>query len=243
MSKNTKIIVALVSAVAVCALGLVAALALGGGKSADSKTATAKNTSSLVTMTVHEASVKGDKNVDVYFDYSCPHCAELDVAGEELFSKLAKDDSVTYRLIPVNTVAARWNTVATAASLNVYEKDKEHFVAFHNELMKWYKTEVVDAYDYSAAQNESKAREAIIELAKKAGVSDVSIVKNLDLDATDEILESNTEKWFKGVKRADANAVGTPEVTLNGEQIPLTGSTLEEIVANLEKTLLTKTAE
>lgn len=189
--------------------------------------------------TVSDTSTEGKDTVDVFFDYSCPHCAELDTVSRELYTDLAKDGSVTLRFTPVDTVGAEWNTVATAAVTQVYLHDKEHFLAYHHALMEWFKENVVAKSDFAKAQDADAARAVVAKLAEKVGVDPKLVsAEQLDVKSASSYLKLNTSEWISNVKRADRKKVGTPEVALNGVKLEFKGSTVKEIADNLRKQLV-----
>lgn len=186
---------------------------------------------------IHKADSPTSKTVDVFYDYSCPHCVELDRASEKFFSQLMKEKDITLRYTPVTTVGAEWNVIATAAAVNVYNKAPEHFLDFHHGLMEWYHDNIIQTNDFSRAQKIEYAQKAVHDIAKTIGI-DPSIVDNLNTAGAKELLKETTEQWVKNVQRQDDNTIGTPEIALNNKKIDFVGNDMDTIIKNLSSTIL-----
>lgn len=150
--------------------------------------------------------------VDWYFSYSCPACADLDHDIGSAVASEATGGNYNLALHPVNTGHAPYLGPATSAALVVAAEDPEHFVAFNQSLSDFFwqqaqvgNNDVVGNLDASAQQ--------VALLARQAGV-DPAVIGHFGKGAR-AYLEASTKEWStREVK--DRQRTATPEVVLDG---------------------------
>lgn len=142
--------------------------------------------------------------VDLYFDYLCSHCVDLEAARGAELAALANNGKAQVVLHPVAILGQEFSADASAAFHEVATKDPDHLLAFHKavfdhaeDLMKQRTTEV-GGWDKLA------------DLAEQAGVP-ADIAKGLEANADLEWVTKVSEHFLEDYR-------GTPTVLVNGEQ-------------------------
>jgi len=157
--------------------------------------------------------VAQNKWLDVFFDYSCPHCAEFDSLHTDEISKLLDNGEATLVLHPCKILGQDWTDLAMNAMGLVIDKDPDNALAFHNAVFEEY---------LSIAQKQDPSRltvETLVAVGEKAGVSG-----EVTTQFKDTITSRAYDAWTKLGTETFQNLgfKGTPTILVRGEQIDLT---------------------
>lgn len=142
--------------------------------------------------------------VDLYFDYLCSHCVDLEMKHGGELATLADNGKAQVVLHPVAILGQEFSSQATAAFREVAEKDPENLLAFHKaifdhaeDLMKQRTTEI-GSWD------------KIADLAKGVGV-EADVADNFEANADMDWVTKVGEHFLEDYR-------GTPTVLVDGEQ-------------------------
>lgn len=156
---------------------------------------------------------EGAAVLDVFFDYSCPHCAEFDSLHTDEITKLLDNGEATLVLHPCKILGQDWTDLAMNAMGLVIDKDPDNALAFHNAVFEEY---------LSIAQKQDASRltvETLVSVGEKAGVSG-----EVTAQFKDTITSRAYDAWTKLGTETFQNLgfKGTPTILVRGEQIDLT---------------------
>lgn len=151
--------------------------------------------------------------VEVFFDYTCYHCAAHEIELGDLFIDGA-GEKFNLILHPVISVGQPFNVAATEVLLATQEEFPEYVPDVHKELMR-FSMEEQEVNNYGILGNYEKS------LAKAKEIAKTTIGKESTVQTSDGelYLQASTDSW---VNREDisreSNEIGTPEVIVDGVQ-------------------------
>ncbi|MDO5724053.1 MAG: thioredoxin domain-containing protein [Flaviflexus sp.] len=142
--------------------------------------------------------------VDLYFDYLCSHCVDLEMRHGADLATYADNGKAQVILHPVAILGQEFSAEATAAFREVAEKDPEHLLAFHKAV-----------FDHAENLMKTRASDAggwgeLVSLAEEAGVSS-EVAEGLEANADLEWANKVSEHFLEDYR-------GTPTLLVNGEQ-------------------------
>lgn len=141
--------------------------------------------------------------IDIYEDFSCPHCAEYEAQVGPTISRLIADGDVQVSYHPIRFVSAYGQTAGSAATC-VAAEDPQNWPSFHMALFE----------NYSRDTANWKPRD-FVALAESVGVSDSEALECIASNTYADWIMSNT----KTAQEAGVN--GTPSLFINGEKVEL----------------------
>ena len=161
-----------------------------------------------------ESVKKGTPEVDLYEDFSCPHCAELAQATDEDMKKAIEDGKLIVHVRTLNFLDGK--------EIETQEGHSTKAVAAMSELSK---SGDVKTYwnlrDYML-QNQQKVAtsweiEDIAEAAKELGAEDnvVESMKNVDIKQGNKVAKTNYDKLDK-----ETGSVSSPRIVKDGKDVP-----------------------
>lgn len=153
--------------------------------------------------------------IDLYEDYSCPHCADYEAAvGPTLYALAASGDAVV-KFHPIRIVTA-YGTAAGSAAACVAENDPQAWPEFHSALFANHNQQT-DGWSASDFANFAKIR----------GITDEGTLSCISDGTFTDWIVSNTDA------SRDAGVKGTPTLFINGEiQSSLLGP--DELIATVD---------
>lgn len=154
--------------------------------------------------------------IDLWEDYSCPHCADYAVAIDPtLFALVAKGDAVV-NFHPIRFVT-NYGMAAGSAATCVAANDSQHWPDFHAAL-----------FANHSQQSDGWSANQFADFAKAQGITDEGTLSCIKKGTYADWILSNTEA------SRDANVQATPTLVINGEiQQDLLGP--EQLVAEVNK--------
>lgn len=160
----------------------------------------------------------GTTEVEVWFDYACPHCQQFEVVYGDAVGELVDEGEITLRLNPValpslNAASGtEFSARAGGALLCVAEESATAALAFHESLF---------ALRPSGPGLDDDELIALADDAGAPGAADC-----IAASAHAATVVSHTERLPRD---ADGRA-GTPTLVIDGEYISLTGSVQADIL-------------
>lgn len=159
-------------------------------------------------------SVEAPKVVEVFEDFACPYCSDLDKETEEDMLKLLNEKKIAIKIYTLNFLdrgdTSGYSTTTGAAALAIAKSGDAHtFWNFRNTLM----LNQDDAYE------QSMNAEQVASLAKDLGASDDVVASIKEEKFKDEYLanESANEKTI--TDRSGKDPWGTPTVYVDGKKV------------------------
>ncbi|MEX3558990.1 thioredoxin domain-containing protein [Corynebacterium sp. LK2522] len=155
--------------------------------------------------------------VDLYEDFSCPHCAELAVASDEKMAQAIEDGKMVVHIRTLNFMDGQddpekldgYSTQAATAARALAEDGDVH--AYWN-LRKVLLEDQQDVARQWGAEEMAEAAKAF-----DASGDAVGEIKNMDLSAGQEFAAANYHKLEK-----DTGSVSSPRIFVDGEELELT---------------------
>lgn len=148
----------------------------------------------------------GKPNVQIYFDYLCVHCNELEKTFGAKLTDMAKKGEITLTYFPVDIMRQELSLKGAVADFYLAEHAPEQYLDFHNTVFE----ELSDPVFSKNAKLPTASD--VLEIAKEVGVSDsvVSDLKKvLDDGSMDSLVEQATTQFQNnGLK-------GTPTVVVD----------------------------
>lgn len=145
---------------------------------------------------------KAPVTIDLYEDYSCPHCADYEVAvGSTLLALVAKGDAVV-NYHPIRIVTD-YGIAAGSASTCVAAKDSQNWPDFHTAL-----------YANHNQQSDSWRASDFVNYAKVQGITDEATLDCIKKGVYEDWITSNTNA------SREAGVSGTPTLFINGKMQP-----------------------
>lgn len=188
----------------VVAIGFAVVQAAGGdGDSASGKVVTPANlTDGAIAVGQEDAPV----TVEIYFDYMCPACGQLEAVNGAELDRLVEDGTANVLLRPISFLdrtsnGTKYSTRAANALATVADSAPESAWAFHQAL-------------YAAQPQEGStglSDDEIAEIAEEAGVPQ-GVAATFTDDVHEGWVESVTRKSF------DDGVSGTPTVLVDGKK-------------------------
>ena len=154
--------------------------------------------------------------LDIYFDYSCSHCAQFEGIHTEEINQLLSDKKITLALHPCKILKQDWTSTVMNAMGVVLDEAPAQSLSFHGAAFEIL-SQVLETKNQSLLTVDS-----LVAAATKVGVpTEVSAKFKAAVDS------NKYKKWVElGDKAfADRDLKGTPSVFFKGEQIDL--STLQ----------------
>lgn len=140
--------------------------------------------------------------IDLYEDYSCPHCADYEVAvGATMLALVAKGDAVV-NYHPIRIVTD-YGVAAGSASTCVAAKDSQNWPDFHTALYA----------NHSQGSDGWRASD-FANFAKVKGITDEAALDCIKKGVYEDWIMSNTSA------SRDAGVSGTPTLFINGKMQP-----------------------
>ncbi len=154
--------------------------------------------------------------IDLYEDYSCPHCADYEAAvGPTLFALAASGDAIV-NFHPIQIVTS-YGTAAGSAATCVAENDSQNWPDFHSAL-----------FANHSQQSDRWGTSDFSDFAKAQGITDEATLSCISKGTHADWIGSNT------AASRDAGVQGTPTLFVNGEVQPnLLGP--DELIAAVDK--------
>ncbi len=214
--------VGVVTAVAVLVVGIITTVALTGRSAGQAGDAPVVDTTvtvggAQVPFAVDGSAVRlgradAPAQVDLWVDYSCPHCQDYEAANGPVLAQLVArgDVAVSYHNIQI---VSRYGQVAGSAAACVAAEDPQRWPAFNAAL-----------YAHHSAETDGWPASRFRDLAASSGVSPAAL---------DCIGQGRYTGWITD-NTADAAAAGvrsTPTLQLNGQTVPTVGG--QELVARV----------
>ena len=150
--------------------------------------------------------------LDIYFDYSCSHCAQFEGIHTQEINQLLSDKKITLALHPCKLLKQEWTSVVMNAMGVVLDEAPAQSLSFHGAAFEIF-SQVLETKNQSLMTVDS-----LVTAATKVGVpSEVSAKFKAAVDS------NKYKKWVElGDKAfADRDLQGTPSVFFKGEQVDL----------------------
>ena len=144
--------------------------------------------------------------VDIYLDFLCPHCAELEERLGDTLDEMVTAGDITLALHPVTLIDPTQSARAAAAFACAADSGTDSMLGYERALY--------------ANQSGDTSAAALIEIAKSVGITGPTFTSCVN---DDEQLD-----WAAGVNTAAQTAVakvsdsfGTPTIIINGKLVDL----------------------
>ena len=150
--------------------------------------------------------------LDIYFDYSCSHCAQFEGTHTQEINQLLSDKKITLALHPCKLLKQQWTSVVMNTMGVVLDEAPAQSLSFHGAAFEIF-SQVLQTKNQSIMTVKS-----LVAAATKVGVP--TKVSDKFQSAVDS---DKYKKWVElGDKAfADRDLQGTPSVFFKGEQIDL----------------------
>lgn len=168
--------------------------------------------------------------LDLYFDYTCPSCVNLEIAMRPLLVDGALSGEFDLAYHPVMTAGGAYNVAATAGALAVASMEPDLFLDFQDALTDYFYDNALEGGE-SFYQDLEQSKEVVRTIAEKVGV-DGETISSFNTDAAAGYLDMTTHTWAN----ADIDGreqVGTPEFVANSKNIEWGADSPEGVMANL----------
>lgn len=176
------------------------------------------------------------KTVDLYFDYTCHYCAQLETQAGPDMVQGATDGEYNLAFHPVTTVGMAYEKPATTASLIVAENAPEQWTAFHQALFSYF-YEQYTASDGTVIQDEAKSFDQVKSIAEDSGVPQ-DVIDTFTEDSVDSYLTTTTTAWqdatFSG---RDSSSFGTPEVVIDNAVVSFSALDSSTVMSTIRSAL------
>ena len=164
--------------------------------------------------------------LDIYFDYSCPHCAEFDGIHAQEINQLLSDKKITLALHPCKILHQEWTSVVMNAMGVVLDEAPAQSLSFHNAAFELFS---------QAIQTKNQSNMTVEGLV--AAATKVNVPKEVSGKFKAAVDSDKYGKWVTlGDEAFKARELeGTPTVFFKGEKVDLnklqTPTSLTELVA------------
>ena len=167
--------------------------------------------------------------LDIYFDYSCPHCAEFDVLHTQEINQLLSGKKITLALHPAKILDQEWTSAVMNAMGVVLDEAPAQSLSFHGAAF-----EILAQVIQTKSQKNQKNMtvEGLVAAATK-----VNVPKEVSDKFKAAIDSDKYGKWVKLGTEAFAarDLQSTPTIFFKGEKVDLsklqTPTSLTELVA------------
>ena len=163
--------------------------------------------------------------LDIYFDYSCPHCAEFDGIHTQEINQLLSDKKITLALHPCKILHQEWTSVVMNAMGVVLDEAPAQSLSFHNVTFE------IFSQALQTKNQSNMTAEGLVAAATKVNVpKEVSAKFKAAVDA------DKYKKWVDlGNEAFNARELkSTPTVFFKGEKVDLnklqTPTSLTELI-------------
>ena len=161
-----------------------------------------------------ESAKKGTPEVDLYEDFSCPHCAELAQATDGDMKKAIEDGKLIVHVRTLNFLDGK--------EIETQEGYSTKAVAAMSELSKSGDVKTYWNLREYMLQNQQKVAtsweiEDIADAAKELGAEDdvVESMKNVDIKQGNKVAKTNYDKLDK-----ETGSVSSPRIVKDGKDVP-----------------------
>ena len=163
--------------------------------------------------------------LDIYFDYSCSHCAQFEGIHTQEINQLLSDKKITLALHPTKLLGQEWTSVVMNAMGVVLDEAPAQSLSFHNAAFEIF-SQFLQTKDQS-----NMTVEGLVAAATK-----VNVPKEVSAKFKAAIDSDKYKKWVElgdeAFKARDLE--GTPTVFFKGEKVDLnklqTPTSLTELV-------------
>ena len=169
--------------------------------------------------------------LDIYFDYSCSHCAQFEGIHTQEINQLLSDKKITLALHPCKILHQEWTSVVMNAMGVVLDEAPAQSLSFHNAAFEIFS-------QFLQTKNQSNMTvEGLVAAATK-----VNVPKEVSAKFKDAVDANKYKKWVElgdeAFKARDLE--GTPTVFFKGEKVDLnklqTQTSLTELVTGATPT-------
>ena len=163
--------------------------------------------------------------LDIYFDYSCSHCAQFEGIHTQEINQLLSDKKITLALHPCKILHQEWTSVVMNAMGVVLDEAPAQSLSFHNAAFEIF-SQFLQTKDQS-----NMTVEGLVAAATK-----VNVPKEVSAKFKAAIDSDKYKKWVElGDEAFKARELeGTPTVFFKGEKVDLnklqTPTSLTELV-------------
>ena len=163
--------------------------------------------------------------LDIYFDYSCSHCAQFEGVHTQEINQLLSDKKITLALHPCKILHQEWTSVVMNAMGVVLDEAPAQSLSFHNAAFEIF-SQFLQPKDQS-----NMTVEGLVAAATK-----VNVPKEVSAKFKAAIDSDKYKKWVElGDEAFKARELeGTPTVFFKGEKVDLnklqTPTSLTELV-------------
>lgn len=149
--------------------------------------------------------------IDLYEDYSCPHCADYEAAVGPALYALAASGDVVVNFHPIQIVTAYGASAGSAATC-VATNDAQNWPDFHSAL-----------FANHSQQSDGWRAKDFSSFAEQRGITDEATLSCINKGTYTAWIGTNTDA------SRDAGVTGTPSLFINGEPSELLGA--EDLLA------------
>ena len=163
--------------------------------------------------------------LDIYFDYSCSHCAQFEGLHTQEINQLLSDKKLTLALHPCKLLQQEWTSVVMNAMGVVLDEAPAQSLSFHNAAFEIFS---------QAIQTKNQSNMTVEGLV--AAAAKVNVPKEVSAKFKAAVDSDKYGKWVKlGDEAFKARELeGTPTVFFKGEKVDLnklqTPTSLTELV-------------
>ena len=163
--------------------------------------------------------------LDIYFDYSCSHCAQFEGVHTQEINQLLSDKKITLALHPCKLLQQEWTSVVMNAMGVVLDEAPAQSLSFHNAAFEIFS---------QAIQTKNQSNMTVEGLV--AAAAKVNVPKEVSAKFKAAVDSDKYGKWVKlGDEAFKARELeGTPTVFFKGEKVDLnklqTPTSLTELV-------------
>lgn len=163
----------------------------------------------------------GADEVELWYDYNCPHCQDFEAANSQTLTTLVDDDTITYMLYPVSIMdrasTTQFSTRAANATYCVAEADNTKTMQF------------VDGVFSNITTADGLSNDELISLANGLGVTGIEDCVN---NGTYNTFVKNVTTKSLPVNEATGRS-GTPTLVINGEDVEIMLNPQSDIINRL----------
>jgi len=169
--------------------------------------------------------------LDIYFDYSCSHCAQFEGIHTQEINQLLSDKKITLALHPCKILHQEWTSVVMNAMGVVLDEAPAQSLSFHNA-----------AFEILSQAIQTKDQSNMTVEGLVAAATKVNVPKEVSAKFKAAIDSDKYKKWVDlGDEAFKARGLeGTPTVFFKGEKVDLnklqTQTSLTELVTGATPT-------
>lgn len=160
---------------------------------------------------VSDKNPEGVAAIDIFVDYSCPHCGDFEEVYADQFRAWLEEGTVTVEYHPISfldpqTAGQRYSTRAANVAACVADIEPDSFFDVNDQLL---------ANQPSRSEKKTYSDGDLIGFAEAAGVTNISEVSSCIKD----------ERFAGWVEEATVRAMGSGPVPVRDSEIPIVTST------------------